>query len=200
MIPTPTVERFSRAVQNLDGRATTKDSLGVRTEGAGSARQVIQFTRNAVRETSRGNRCKICTSSTPGGQFIVYEVKGSEARVDVRFNRQTDSQTQRQVAGLFEASTDNVSVHLNNVFGTQEIELAATTEAFSVVRTEGSRQVRRNPAHYDPGAIISVGYRVDSRRGVRFRQWATRTLPQHLVSRFTLNERRLAELGHDIAL
>ena len=132
---------------------------------------------------------------TLGGEIIVYETDGGEARVDVRFDRDTVWLTQRQMADLFETSTDNISLHLTNIFSTQELEREATTEDSSVVRTEGSRQVRRTLTHYDLDAIISVGYRVNSRSGVRFRQWATRTLRDHLVSGFTLNQRRLAERG-----
>ena len=137
----------------------------------------------------------VVPATSPGGQVVVYETEGGETRVDVRFERETVWLTQRQMADLFETSTDNVSLHLNNVFSARELEREATTEDFSVVRTEGSRRVRRTLTHYNLDAIISVGYRVNSRRGVRFRQWATRTLRQHLVRGFTLNERRLAERG-----
>ena len=134
-------------------------------------------------------------ATSPGGQIVIYEVEGGEARVDVRFDRDSVWLTQRQMADLFETSTDNISLHLTNIFSTQELEREATTEDSSVVRTEGSRQVRRTLTHYNLDAIISVGYRVNSPRGVRFRQWATRTLRQHLVCGFTLNEQRLAERG-----
>ena len=99
------------------------------------------------------------------------------------------------MADLFETSTDNISLHLTNIFSTQELEREATTEDSSVVQTEGSRQVRRTLTHYNLDAIISVGYRVNSQRGVHFRQWATRTLRDHLVRGFTLNQHRLAERG-----
>ena len=99
------------------------------------------------------------------------------------------------MADVFETSTDNVSLHLRNIFAVGELEEMATTEDFSVVRSEGGRQVRRRIRHYDLGAIISVGYRVNSRQAVRFRQRATHTLREHLVRGYTLNERRLAERG-----
>ena len=76
-----------------------------------------------------------------------------------------------------------------------KLDAGTTAKDFLVVRTEGARQVRRRIRHYNLDAIISVGYRVNSRRGVRFRQWATRTLRNHLVRGFTLNQRRLAERG-----
>ena len=137
----------------------------------------------------------VAPATSPGGQIVVYETESGETRVDVRFDRETVWLTQRQMADLFETSTDNVSLHLNNIFSSQELEREATTEDSSVVRTEGSRQVRRTLTHYNLDAIISVGYRVNSRRGVRFRQWATRTLREHLVRGFTLNQQRLAERG-----
>jgi len=85
------------------------------------------------------------------------------------------------------------------VYETGELDEAATTEDSSVVRAEGQRRVQRRLKHYNLDAIISVGYRVNSKRAVRFRQWATRTLREHLVRGYTLNERRLAERGLDEA-
>ena len=137
----------------------------------------------------------LAPATPPSGQVVVYEVEGGEARVDVRLDRETVWLTQRQMADLFETSPDNVSVHLKNVFSSRELDRAATTEDFSVVRTEGRRRVHRTLTHYNLDAIISVGYRVNSPRSVRFRQWATRTLRDHLVRGFTLNEQRLAERG-----
>ena len=137
--------------------------------------------------------------AVPGGEVIVYESPDGEGRVDVRFDQESVWLTQRQMAEVFQTSIDNVSLHLRNVYATGELEEAATVEDFSVVRSEGQRKVRRNVRHYNLDAIISIGYRVNSKRAVRFRQWATRTLREHLVSGYTLNERRLAERGLDEA-
>ena len=131
----------------------------------------------------------------PGGEVVVYEAPDGEVRVDVRLERETVWLTQRQMAEVLQTSVDNVSLHLRNIYSNGELEEVATTEDFSTVRTEGKRQVRRVLKHYNLDAIISVGYRVNSRRGVCFRQWATRTLREHLVRGFTVNERRLAERG-----
>ena len=135
------------------------------------------------------------TERSPGGEVVVYGAPEGALRVDVRLDRETVWLTQRQMADVFETSTDNVSLHLRNIFADGELEETATTEDFSVVRSEGGRQVRRRIRHYDLDAIISVGYRVNSRQAVRFRQWATHTLREHLVRGYTLNERRLAERG-----
>ena len=134
-------------------------------------------------------------TTRPDGEIVVYETPDGEVSVDVRLGRETVWLTQRQMAEVFRTSTDNVGLHLRKIFADNELEESATTEDYSVVQTEGRRRVRRTLKHYDLDAIISVGYRVNSKRGVRFRQWATRTLRDHLVRGFTLNQRRLAEGG-----
>ena len=134
-------------------------------------------------------------AATPGGEVVVYEAPGGEVRVDVRLDRGTVWLTQQQIAEVFGTTTDNVSFHLKNIYSDGELVEPATTEDYLVVRTEGRRRVRRTLKHYNLDAVISVGYRINSKRGVRFRQWATRTLRDHLVRGYTLNERRLAERG-----
>ena len=131
----------------------------------------------------------------PGGEIAVYESAEGEVRVEVRLDRETVWLTQRQMAQVFDTTPENVAMHLRNIFAGGELEAEATAKEFLVVRTEGRRRVRRSLRHYNLDAIISVGYRVNTGRGVRFRQWATRTLRDHLVRGYTLNERRLAERG-----
>ena len=133
--------------------------------------------------------------SHPGGKIAVYEARNGEASLDVRLERETVWLTREQMAAVFTSTTENIRQHLRNIFADGELEESATTKNFLVVRKEGSRQVRRSLRHYNLDAIISVGYRVNSKRAVRFRQWATRTLREHLVSGYTLNQRRLAERG-----
>jgi len=134
-------------------------------------------------------------ADVPGGEVVVYQAPNGEVRVEVRLARETIWLSQRQMAELFDTSTDNVGLHLKNVFAEGELAEAATTEDYSVVQTEGRRQVRRKLKHYNLDAILSVGYRVNSLRGTQFRIWATNTLRSHLLRGFTLNERRLAERG-----
>ena len=133
--------------------------------------------------------------SRPGGEVVVYEAPDGEVQLNVRFDRDTVWLTQRQMAEIFVTSSENVIMHLRNVFAQNELDEQATTKDFLVVQQEGTRRVRRSLRHYNLDAIISVGYRVNSPRAVRFRQWATRTLREHLVRGYTLNERRLAERG-----
>ena len=127
------------------------------------------------------------------GEIIIYDVE--ESAVEVRIDRDTVWLTQRQMAELFDTSSDNISLHLKNIFADDELAKRATTEDFSAVQKEGKRRVRRTLTHYNLDAIISVGYRVNSKRGVRFRQWATSVLRDHLIKGYTVNERRLAEKG-----
>ncbi len=133
--------------------------------------------------------------SRPGGEVVVYDAPNGDAALDVRLEQETIWLTRGQMATVFASTSENVRQHLRNIFVDGELEESATTKDFLLVRSEGDRRVRRRIRHYNLDAIISVGYRVNSKRAVRFRQWATRTLREHLVSGYTLNERRLAERG-----
>ena len=101
------------------------------------------------------------------------------------------------MAALFDTSTDNVGLYLKNIFGEGELAEAATAEDYSVVRIEGRRRVRCQVKHHSLDGIISVGYRVNFKRGTQFRIKATRTLREHLLRSYTLNERRLQHGRHD---
>lgn len=125
--------------------------------------------------------------------IVIFE--SGDQPVQVRLEGETVWLTQAQMAELFDTSTDNISLHLKNIYADEELEEPATTEDFSVVRQEGARQVRRHLKHYNLDAIISVGYRVSSSRATRFRQWATGVLRQHLVEGYSLNQQRLKERG-----
>ena len=89
---------------------------------------------------------------------------------------------------LFECSTDNISLHLKNIYEDEELTEDSTTEYFSVVRKEGTRSVKRSIKFYNLDAIIAVGYRVNSKKATRFRQWATKTLKEYITKGFVLND------------
>jgi hypothetical protein len=129
----------------------------------------------------------------PQGQIVIFEEENYS--VQVRLDGETIWLSQTQMAELFASSTDNISLHLKNIYKDGELIEAATTEDFSVVRQEGQRQVQRRLKHYNLDAVISVGYRVNSARATQFRIWATRTLKHHLVQGYTLNQHRLKERG-----
>ncbi|HAS22740.1 MAG TPA: hypothetical protein DCR51_06285, partial [Idiomarina loihiensis] len=128
-------------------------------------------------------------------QIQIFESQDGQAQLEVALEQDTVWLNQAQMSLLFDTSTDNIGLHLKNIYREDELEAMATTEDFSVVRQEGKRQVRRRVKHYNLDAIISVGYRVSSKRATQFRQWATRILKEHLVEGYTLNQRRLQERG-----
>ena len=120
--------------------------------------------------------------------IVIFE--SGEQGVQVRLEGETLWLSQAQMAQLFDTSTDNISLHLKNIYSQGELEEKATTEDFSVVRQEGDRQVRRRIKHYNLDTIISIGYRVNSTRATRFRQWATQVLRQHLTQGYSLDRER----------
>jgi hypothetical protein len=127
------------------------------------------------------------------GEIILYRSPDGEAALDVRLDRETVWLNQRQMAELFDKDTDTIGLHIRNIYKEGELIRKGTTEESSVVQNEGGRQVRRKISFYNLDVIISVGYRVNSKRGTQFRIWATNVLREHLVRGFTLNEKRLRE-------
>ena len=122
------------------------------------------------------------------GEILLYNNDGEKEFVSVVFRDETFWLTQSGMAELFDCSTDNISLHLKNIYAEEELTPEATTEKISVVRQEGSRQVRRTLDHYNLDAIIAVGYRVNSKKATRFRQWATKTLKEYIQKGFVLND------------
>ena len=120
--------------------------------------------------------------------IVIFE--SGEQGVQVRLEGETLWLTQRQMAKVFATTPENVLMHLKNIFREGELDEAATAKDFLAVRQEGSRQVRRRLKHYNLDAIISIGYRVNSTRATRFRQWATQVLRQHLTQGYSLDRER----------
>lgn len=133
---------------------------------------------------------------------VVYN--DGELELDISVDEGTIWLTQSQISELFSTSTDNVGLHLKNIYKEQELEEASTTENYSVVRQEGNRRVKRVLRHYNLDAIISVGYRVSSHKATRFRQWATSVLKNYITNGYAINthkitEQRLLNLENDMA-
>jgi len=141
---------------------------------------------------------------TDDRRIQIYRTKDGEACVDVRFEKETVWLTQRQMGEVFDTTPENVLMHLKNIYKTGELRKDSTAKDFLVVRTEGRRQVKRQLKHYNLDAVISVGYRVNSKRGVQFRIWATQRLHEYLVQGYTFNQKRFeenaAELKQALAL
>ena len=121
-------------------------------------------------------------------EIILYSNDNENVFVDVYFKDETFWLTQSSMAELFDCTSDNISLHLKNIYEEEELDFDATTEKFSVVRKEGTREVKRTIDHYNLDAIIAVGYRVNSKKATRFRQWATKTLKEYIQKGFVLND------------
>ncbi len=136
-------------------------------------------------------------AETPSPVIIYQEAdKPVEVRIDTE--RDTVWLTQKQMSVLFGKDVRTVNEHLQNVYAEEELEREPTIRKFRIVRQEGARQVSREIDHYNLDVIISIGYRVKSRQGTRFRQWATRVLREHLIRGWTLNQRRFEENAREL--
>ena len=123
--------------------------------------------------------------------LILYTTDDGKSQIQLRAKDQTVWLSQREMAELFDVSTDNVGLHLKNIYEDGELSREATAEESSVVQTEGTRQVQRPVTLYNLDAILAVGYRVRSPRGVQFRRWASTVLKEYLVKGFVLDDERL---------
>ena len=121
-------------------------------------------------------------------KIVLYQVEDTNIYVNVMFKEDTFWMTQKAMADLFECTTDNISLHLKNIYKEEELDENRTTEFFSVVQNEGQRNVKRKVKCYNLDAIIAVGYRVNSKKATRFRQWATKTLKEYITKGFVLND------------
>ncbi|MYB34347.1 MAG: Fic/DOC family protein [Gammaproteobacteria bacterium] len=128
-------------------------------------------------------------------EVVVFKGEDGQLRVDVKLDQETVWLTQRQMAEVFQTSVSNINLHLKNIYASNELEETATIKEYLIVQTEGGRKIQRSLQHYNLDTIISLGYRVDSRHGIFFRQWATRIIREHLVRGFTANREKLAERG-----
>ena len=124
-------------------------------------------------------------------ELILYTTEDGRSQIKLRAKDQTVWLSQREMAELFDVSTDNVGLHLKNIFEDGELSKETTAEESSVVQTEGTRQVQRPVTLYNLDAILAVGYRVRSPRGVQFRRWASTVLKEYLVKGFVLDDERL---------
>jgi prophage maintenance system killer protein/transcriptional regulator CtsR len=124
-------------------------------------------------------------------EIKIYQVEGGQTEIEVKLRDETVWLSQKQMAELFDKDSDTIGLHLKNIYKSGELQETATTEDSSVVQVEGNRKVKRKIRIYNLDAIISVGYRVNSKRGTQFRIWANKVLREYLVKGFSINERRL---------
>lgn len=124
-------------------------------------------------------------------EFLMFESEKRENGIAVRFEDGDLWLTQKAMSELYNCSTDNISLHLKNIYNDLEIDKNSTTENFSVVQKEGSREVTRNVQYYNLDAVISVGYRVNSDKAIQFRRWATNILKDFSKKGYIIDKKRM---------
>ena len=131
------------------------------------------------------------------GEIVMYQ-PDETIRLEVRMGEETVWLTQQQMAELFSVKENTVTYHIKEIYKTEELEKEGTARKIRVVRKEGNRNVRRTLDYYNLDMIISVGYKVNSKRGVKFRQWATQVLKDYLLKGYVVNQ-RITALEHQVA-
>lgn len=126
-------------------------------------------------------------------RFLMYRAAEEDVTVNAVVKDESIWLTQKGMAELFGCSADNISLHLKNIYAEGELSAEATAEDFSVVQKEGTREVQRKTKFYNLDAIISVGYRVNSRRATNFRIWATGVLKEYMIKGFAMDDGRLKQ-------
>lgn len=136
------------------------------------------------------------TKELTNTEFLLYQTEDGKTRLEVRLENESLWLTQAQLAELFQTTTQNITLHLKNIYDSNELSEQATCKEYLQVQKEGIREVGRQRKHYNLQAIIAVGYRVQSHRGVQFRRWATERLNEYLVKGFTMDDERLKQVAH----
>ena len=129
-------------------------------------------------------------------KIVIYQTPDGKTQIDVRLENETVWLTQAQMAELFEKTPQNITIHIGNAYKEGELERESTCKEYLQVQQEGKRKVSRRVKYYDLDVIISVGYRVHSKRGTAFRIWARKVIKDYLVKGYVVNERiRKEQLG-----
>ena len=127
------------------------------------------------------------------GNFLLYTAGSSAVTIEVYFKDETVWLTQKALAKLFGVGVPAVNKHLKNIYAAGELAPGATISKMEIVRSEGTREVRREVEYYNLDAIIAVGYRVNSYQATQFRIWATKTLREFMIKGFVLDDERLKQ-------
>ena len=126
-------------------------------------------------------------------EIKIFRTQDGNTSIDVKLENETVWLSQNQMSELFDKDSDTIGIHLKNIYKSEELDKFSTTEKYSVVRQEGKRSVKRQIKHYNLDAIISVGYRVNSKRGIQFRKWASKLIKDYLIRGYAINQRKLEE-------
>jgi hypothetical protein len=130
-------------------------------------------------------------------QIVIYNTEDGKVSFDVNLDTDTVWLTQKQISELFGTKVPAISKHIKNIFDEGELFKTTTVSKMEIVQKEGSREVKRNAEIYNLDMVLSIGYRVNSKRATQFRQWATRVLREYMIKGYSFNERRIKALEAD---
>jgi hypothetical protein len=145
-----------------------------------------------------GHEKKLVRNST--AEFLIFTSAAGEESIEVRYEDETIWLSQKMMAALFDVSIPTINFHLKKIYESGEIRREATIRKFLIVRIEGDRDVSRNLEYYNLDAVISTGYRINSKRATQFRQWATQVLREFAIKGYVLDKKRMENgtfLGED---
>ncbi|MFA5238018.1 MAG: virulence RhuM family protein [Methanoregula sp.] len=145
-----------------------------------------------------GHKKNLIRNST--AEFLIFTSTASEESIEVRYEDETIWLSQKMMAALFDVSVPTINFHLKKIYESGELTRNATVRKFLTVRSEGDRDISRNLEYYSLDTIISVGYRINSKRATQFRQWATQVLREFAIKGYVLDKKRMENgtfLGED---
>ena len=125
-------------------------------------------------------------------EFLIFERQTHDKGVQVRFEDGDLWLTQRAIGELFNTTRNNITMHINDIYDSYELDQNSTSKKFLLVQNEGSRQVKRNVQYYNLDMVISIGYKVNSDRAVQFRRWATYVLKEFSRKGYIIDKKRMA--------
>lgn len=126
-------------------------------------------------------------------EVIIYQAKNGAVEVRLDKKQETVMLTQQQVGRLFDVQKAAISKHIKNIFDTEELDKNSTVSILETVQSEGKRKIKRKIEYYNLDLVLSIGYRVNSANATKFRQWATKTLRQHILKGYTIDRKRVAK-------
>jgi hypothetical protein len=147
---------------------------------------------------SKNKTSQVKISQASQNKIEIYQAKDGSPQIAVKFENETLWMSLNQIAQLFDRDKSVISRHLKNIFAEEELEKNQTVAFFATVQHEGEKQVVRSIEYFNLDAIISVGYRVNSKQGTKFRIWATERLKNYLVKGFAVNEKRILEYQNNL--
>ena len=148
---------------------------------------------NAIKRTK-----KYSMDKEDRGQVIIYQAKNGETSIEVKLENETVWLDQYQMAELFDTDRTSIVKHMNNIYRTGELDIDSTCAKIAQVQIEGNRTVKRQISYYNLDMIISIGYRVNSKRGTQFRIWANKVLKEYLIKGYAINQQAKLEQLEDL--